>query len=482
MTFTCAVAHATPNVEPDDPRYAELGRLEALGLIPSFEEGAGPTPESHVERLLHGFTWPRSWWGRPADSLELVLQTENIDSRGYSTVAKLRTIAGDVFLPCDRRAARACRGAGALLMLNTSAGYGRWFTAATQLSASTSESSLTGHFGVDRAYVNTELGVVELQVGRDILVIGPRARTQLLWGTNAAPLDHVRIAAIDPIPAGSLVELGGVWAVGVLRRPQTFPNGLVSIARAQGRVRRIELGLVQMIQMGGDGAPSIGVWDFIAEHFRRGNLSATEADSSDRRFGGDIAFRIPTLLGARLYYSLVFEDIRRKRFVDAVRYDADHLFGVELPAIGRGRRHSLTLEYYQTGVRSQEHAPRLTGFTNGGFAVGSPLGPDATSFYASARIAVRDDVSVSPWVELARLRSDSYDFVVDGPIDQTATGSDEGRFRLGATGRWSLSHGVHLSGEIMFEHIDDFAFEPGVGRNGSALITSIEWSPPRAAK
>src|SRR5690606_196516 len=159
-------------------------------------------------------------------------------------------------------------------------------------------------------------------------------------------------------------------------------------------------------QLGGDGARSLGFWDFIAEHVRRTDLSAGPTDSSNRRFGGDIAIRI-TELRARLYYALVFEDIRAKRFIDALRYDADHVFGIELPALGSRGEHAALIEWQQTGFRSQEHRPRDTGFTHMGRVVGAPLGPDAMAIYVGGRLEFGWS-KLYPWAEAAKLASDTY--------------------------------------------------------------------------
>jgi hypothetical protein len=233
--------------------------------------------------------------------------------------------------------------------------------------------------------------------------------------------------------------------------------------------------VIQLLQLGGDGAPHLGVWDFLAEHVHRGDSSASASDTSNRRFGGNVTVRVPSLEHARVYYEIMFEDIRRAYLLDAIHYDADHLVGIELP-LGPGARHALTVEWHQTGVRSQEHTPRTTGFTNAAFVVGAPLGPDAESFYLGARLSF-DRFALSPWLELARLSSDSYEFIVNGPINRISSGEDEARYRLGTRVLVPLHDGLWLDGDAAFERVDDFAFEAGAGRNNVGLTASIIWYP-----
>jgi hypothetical protein len=186
--------------------------------------------------------------------------------------------------------------------------------------------------------------------------------------------------------------------------------------------------------------------------------------------------RLPALAGARLYYALVFEDIRRARLIDAIRYDADHLLGIELAAIGPGRRHGFTMEWHQTGIRSQEHSPRVTGFTNAAYLVGAPLGPDAESLYVATRIDVGGP-SVVPWLEIARLASDRYDIVPYGSINRISRGEDEARYRAGVRIWLPITAATRIEGEAHLEVIDDFAFQPGPSRTSGGLAISIVWYP-----
>ena len=85
------------------------------------------------------------------------------------------------------------------------------------------------------------------------------------------------------------------------------------------------------------------------------DISAGANDSSNRRFGGDVAVTVPELRGARLHYAVMFEDIRRAA-ASAIRRDADHLFGLELAALGPAHHgHGRRLLHDRGPRASQRH-------------------------------------------------------------------------------------------------------------------------------
>jgi hypothetical protein len=159
--------------------------------------------------------------------------------------------------------------------------------------------------------------------------------------------------------------------------------------------------------------------------------------------------------------------------MDAIRYDADHLIGIEHQRPGL----LVVAEYQQTGFRSQTHNQRTTGFTNGGYPVGSPLGPDAASEYVSARF-LRDRYSVAPWLEYVQVRDDEYIQVTKGPITQKTRGHREFRYRAGLDGRVAIRKDMFAQAELRLERVTNFAFVPGDDRTNVGITASIVWYPP----
>lgn len=469
LALPAAPAAGSPNVSLDDPVYDLLDQLELAGVVPAFRGGLAPLTRARIHELVsEAPPLPAGWWVDPVERAALRVDLVDEASREYTTAAHPRTVAGRLALSCEGQEGRPCgRGVGLGGELDAAAGYGAWAAGALRLRARTGRDSYTTAVDLERAYVNLELGPVAAELGRDILVLGPATPTQLGWGTNAPPLDHVRLSGARPLALSQRVQANLVYALGRLAAPQTYPGALVSIARAQLDLDgRFELGVMQLLQLGGDGAPGFTPWELVLEHVRRRDLSAGPGDSSNRRIAFDVAVRIAGLGGARLTYQLVFEDLR-KRLDHALRYDADHAVGMQT--------RWWTVQWRTTGVRSYEHVPRLTGFTSGGHIVGDPLGPAAQAVFAGVRLPIGDHV-VMPCAEAARLASDTYTFEAQR-IVKTADGPAELRFRVGVRARVPLGHDLELDPEVALEHVERASFVPGARHDNAVLRASLVWRP-----
>jgi len=479
LAFALAVATrpaiASPNVPLDDWRYDQLSSMYARGVVDPYLGGFRPLTEARMNELIGGAGEPPSaWWFRPVSrALVRLLAVRDLE-RPYATPSRPRDLVGLLAASCEHAEGRPCGAGGGLYTeLDSSIGYQDSLSFSTRLRAVAGSSAYDADVSLDRAYLNASLGPLAVELGRDVIVLGPSARTSLGWGDHAPPLDHVRLSTAEPFELTSSLRGSVVYILGRLRDPQTFPGNLVSIGRGQLDLGdHVEVGMMQLLQLAGEGAASIGVTDFVLEHFRRRDLSASETDSSNRRVGFDVSIRSPSFGGARFYYQLMFEDWR-DGFHHALRHDADHLAGVELAALGP---HALVVELLQTGVRSQEHTPRVTGFTNAGRVAGSPLGPDARSLFAGGRLAL-GTMTLAPWLEVARLSSDTYTFIVDGPISRATRGVAELRFRAGARLRRPLGHDLSVELDAWFEHVERFAFERGARRENVGVGVSAIWRP-----
>jgi hypothetical protein len=397
-------------------------------------------------------------WVSLVDRAALHLAAYDEAERPYSTVARPRDVAGDLQLACEHTAGRPCGdGAGAYGDVDASAGVGDWLAAGVRLRLRTGSADYSTGFDVDRAHVDARWQGLAFEAGRDAFVLGPGAHTQVGWGDNAPSLDFAR--------ASYATERGGLmYLVGRLHDPQTLHGNLVTIARGELVAGPVVIGAMQLLQLEGDGAPHLGPWDFIAEHFTRGNPSAGPDDTSNRRVGLDVSWRIAGFGGARLYYQLMFEDWRRQ-FADALRYDADHVAGADFAS-------GLVIEWQKTGFRSMEHAVRTTGFTNAGRAVGSPLGPDAQALYVAQRFG-----AFQPWLEVARLASDTYSYGAGQPIVRTNDALAEFRYRIGLLATRRIDAHLHVELDARAEHIQDFAFVRGDDRNNLGADVALVWQP-----
>jgi hypothetical protein len=468
--LAAAPSRASPNVPLDDPAYDQLDQLALVGALPPFRGGFVPLTEARLHELAPDApALPAGWWIRPIGRAALRATVAKEDARGYSTAARPRNIAGTLALSCEEQEGRPCGHTLDLAAeIDAAGGYGAWAAGAVRLGARTGSERDASELAVERAYVNVELGPIAAEVGRDVLALGPATPTRVGWSPNAPPLDHLRLSGARPLALSRRVRASVVYILGRLAGPQTYPDDLVSIARAQVDLYdRVELGAMQLLQLGGDGAPSFGLWDFVLEHVRRRDPSAGPSDSSNRRVGLDVAARIAGLGGARIAYQLMFEDLR-KEFASALRYDADHVLTVQT--------RWLTVEWQRTGVRAYEHTPRFTGLTSGGRIVGDPLGPDAHAVFVGGRIAIARGVAM-PWIEVARFASDTYEFLNPGPVVRTARGPAELRFRIGARARVPIGRDLELAPEAALEDVERASFVPGARHINAMLRAVLVWRP-----
>lgn len=408
--------------------------------------------------------WPGAaaadWWGAPIERAALRLSVVHEDARAYSTAARPREVAGAIAMSCAYQEGRPCgNGEGLDGEVDAAGGYGAWVAAAMRVRLRTGRAAYGTGLDLDRAYVRATLGPVAVEVGRDVVGFGA-----LAWAANAPPIDHVQLSGARPLALAPWLRVDARYVLGRLADPQTYPDDLVSMARGELVIAdRVELGGMQLLQLGGDGAPRFGLWDFVVEHVRRRDYTAGPNDSSNRRVGADLAVRFDR---ARVVYQVMFEDLR-KEMISALRYDADHRLAIET--------RWGAVELRKTGERSHEHTPRVTGLTQGGAIVGDPLGPAALAAFASGRVPIAGHV-VAPWAEIARLGSDGF-FFGDGPVKRTSSGASEVRLRLGACGHVAISEQLTLEPEAAVEAVRDAAFVVGARRYNALVRATLVWRP-----
>lgn len=416
----------------------------------------------------------RGLWARPAGRISARFALVAEHDRGYSTEVYPRNLAGQVALSCEHAEGRACGpGAGAGLELDSAAGAGQWLSLFTRLRLGLGSGGYGGGVELERAALQAILGPVALAAGRDVLALSPSARTELMWSDHAAPADHVRIGTARPLElAGVRVSL--LWFVARLREPQTFAGTLVSGQRLQVELSdRLAVGASRLLQLGGRGAPHVGLREFFLEHFvREGDPAGVGI--SNNRLSFDAALALP---GARVYYQLDFEDTR-KQFLDTLRYTTDHLLGIEVAARGGSRFRGAVVELQQTGINSHEHVLFTTGMTNAGRTVGSPLGPQARSLYAQISIAAAQRLLLSPWAEAATFSSDAYDSPLEGNITLIRRGPSEQRLRGGLGARFAAG-AVSFEAQGFVESVWGADLVPGARRANGGVLASVSFVPAR---
>ena len=310
-------------------------------------------------------------------------------------------------------------------------------------------------------------GPFGLQVGRDVLTLGPAVRGGLMVSSNAAPQDGFR-AELRPVAVTRWLKINFFYLLDRLRDPQTFSGTLLDCTRVQLEFfDRVQLGGSRLLQFGGEGAPDIGgVWGFVGEHFGRSSADTAGAENNRLSFGLAVHFA-----QWRAYYEIAFEDTRH-RFWNMLQYDADHLLGVEVhtaPAV-------VYVELEHTGWVSQEHSVFRTGMTNAGRTLGSAMGPDGTSLWVRAGVPL-GKVQLAPWAEWMRFVSDRYGSDEAHGVFVTATGPMEHRQRLGADVEARLSAQWTLTAGAFGERIGNADLVPGATRYSAGARTALTFTP-----
>jgi hypothetical protein len=469
---------AAGNLPSEDPAWDELRDAIAEGRVP---DPLGGVQSLDAERAFAALSRGRTLegvWATPLDRAILRAFADREHDRAYSLPARERQLAGFIALSCEYQEGRPCGdGASAGIELDSAAGFGDLLTAATRIRLAGGSATFGEGLALDRAYVKLEYGPLLLQVGRDVLALGPSVRAAEMVSDNAVPQDGIR-AQLHPValPFAPWLRVSLFYFLDRLRDPQTFHGTLLDCTRAQfDFADRVQLGGSRLLQLGGKGAPDYGgLWGFIDEHFGRAHETGYST-AENNRLSFDLSVRFPELRGARVYYEIAFEDTR-KRFFNMLQYDADHLLGIEVRALRLGPWRRLFIELQHTGWVSQEHSIFKTGMTNSGRTLGSALGPDGLSLWVRADVEIAG-VVVSPWVEWLRFVSDIYGSDQEHGVFVTAVGTIEHRQRVGADVQAQLARGLRLSASLFGERVGNADLVEGATKFNAGLRAALAYTP-----
>lgn len=491
LLAVAAPSAASPNLPLDDPDYVELVKALALRGLPLGTGGIRPLTEAEVQaQLLEAGMpadpslvdrWTRGFWAAPLRRLTQRLALVSDKPAIFVPGIYSEQLVGSLDISCERQEGRPCgEGAGAMVELDSAAGYGKWVSVFSRFRVSGGMNDYGAGFAVDRAYLNAELGPIALEVGRDVLVLGPGSRTQLLLGTNAAPLDQIRISTAHPIKIPKVpARVSLLYAFARLRDPQRFTGSFLSIARLELELLgRLQLGVANLLEMGGEGAPGFSFGEFIVEHFKP-QPGPNGSGISNRRIAFDVSWFCRTCR-SRFYYEFAFEDWRYQ-FGSAMAYDTDHLLGWEMPVLPRVGRHGLLVEVQHTSPISQGHSMFSSGMTNAGRVLGSPLGPNAWSGFLGLRVDLRRAM-LWPWFEYVRRSSDQYSCPYHQSCFRTAAGVAESRYRVGLNGQFRPRQGMRVDLRAFAELVTTSAFMPGRTDGNVGLELVVSWVPGAAGR
>jgi len=136
----------------------------------------------------------------------------------------------------------------------------------------------------------------------------------------------------------------------------------------------LELGLSNVMQIGGDGAPNYGVSDFAGDFI---GFSSTSNSVSNRILGFDGRLRMPLLNGVEAYFEAFWDD---KTFASLKRTLIDtsaYKFGFFIPKLTWDGRLSATFETKFISELFYRHSQFQSGYTLNNEILGDAWGPDS---------------------------------------------------------------------------------------------------------
>jgi hypothetical protein len=330
-----------------------------------------------------------------------------------------------------------------------------------------------------------QLANVVLSVGRDYVAWGLGREGGLFLSDNARPLDMIWIGSDRPwIPPGFLHGLGPTklsFFVADLGARQFFPHTVLAGYKwSSAPTRNLEFGVSVFDFTGGTGSPSATFAKRVENLFIFPFLRLNGFQFSNEMAGLDVKYRIPQFGGAQLYWEMNLDDFDVRRLASvAWTDDAAHVFGVNIPQLGRDGRLSLTAEFHHTGTRFARHQQFQSGPTVDQFLLGDPLGPDADGAYLFVDWNAARGTAVG--VELAdeAYRANQYTIYSEDPfiIAEFATRPQERRLRaLVSLRRRQSTHGFSWQAGAGIEHITNFNFSAGATRTEGVATIGLSYS------
>lgn len=340
-------------------------------------------------------------------------------------------------------------------------------------------------WGFDELYLRGEVKNLGVQIGRDVLALGPAREGGVFHSTNATPLDSFKIANVSPFYYPWIFKyLGPAQATfyfSVL--PERADHNHPYIAGWKLSVqphRNFEIGVTHAVMSGGEGAPGASVGTRVADAFGVFAAFISKDPNISNRIGGwDMTFRIPALRGLTLYHEVLLEDTlalqhAKLMFVD----EAIHQVGFFLPRFNNRGTQSLRFEFQHSGFRPYRHHQYASGWTNNRRLLGNELGPDAVGAFIAWELEPTRHFYHKQTLSYEVRDSDLYRFnPTADSVTKTADNPSEKRFRWMGVVEWS--HHPQRKWHLSFglERVQQFNFQPGRNANNALVNVGLTVYP-----
>lgn len=307
---------------------------------------------------------------------------------------------------------------------------------------------------------------VELQIGRSSLIEGQGIHGGLFISDHARPLDHIQISNDHPIVLPWIFKYLGqnkFMAFFATLGPESFfPNTIFAGYKWTIKPFKVwELGMANMVMIGGDGAPSFSFGNFIGDFI---GFSGTGGGKSNRILGFDTRITLPFLRNTQLYAEFFLDDMStaglKKTFID----DAAYYVGFYIPRLNYVGNWHGRLEFRYLSERFYRHSQFKSGYTLNREILGDPLGPDGHSI----TVTIGWDVNPKTLLDVNFFYevSDSDDYLFLGSsIRRSQDNPAETRLRWILNFQQQFNNRFTLLGRFGYERVHNFNYVSGDNRN-----------------
>lgn len=533
LTPSLAWSYSTTNVPIDDPVYHDIDRLVGLGLARDVIYGQRPWSRGEIARIIAGAAKKHSDEGpiiAPDErDLSLRIETEDLlerlqkeyreelielgaadgERKTFSFHPLAYAQAEYNFLDSEARS-MPNNGLGFIdALVEPLAAYreGRRYPDGHQLALETEHrlratrffsfylrprfqldvthgGNISAHPYVQQLYLKFAVPHFELLVGRDSIEWGQGEYGGILLSNNARPLDMIKISNPSPTFLPWVFRYLGpfryTFFVANLGPEREFPYSFLTGAKFSIKPTSfLELGIDQLLMLGGDGAPGpLTPGNVLQEFFgmRVGDVNAVNL--TNREMGFDMRLTFSGLRNSQLYLDAQIEDFSSVLFM--MLHTTSYQAGFYIPRLSNDGRFSLRLEYRHGSPYFSRHAPFTTGMALNRRILGDELGPQADGGYAQLYFDPNQNTSFKFGVAYERRDGDvlTQTFKPNGDRDTIVTSVPvpaEERIRWGVSVAHHLSKRVRLSSDFSHEFIHNYNFSSGDNKNGFLLGASVRF-------
>jgi len=255
-----------------------------------------------------------------------------------------------------------------------------------------------------KIYMKLNLGLFELQIGKDSLWWGQGYHGTLIMTNNAKPLKFIKISNPTPIHFPWIFSyLGackGTFFVSKLGKDRVIKEPKLFAIRANFKPHPLlELGGSGIIMAEGEGRPKLQLKDILT-FIKLEHLYKNGQDAANQIMALDARLRIPVLRNTEIYCEYGGEDTGGTLLGIG---DIAYLWGVYVPRVTNDGKTQIRIEYANTVRREPEsgivgwyhHGIWQSGYTNKGFILGHHMGGDSEDIYLQLERYLNDNLRVN---------------------------------------------------------------------------------------